>query len=140
MDKNLIPTKLYRKIVELVPILCVDVILKHKGKYLLVKRVNEPLKGLWWIVGGRAFKCEKIIDTAKRKVFEETGLKAKNFKVAGVYEDSYPKSAFGVPTSSVSIVYEAEVKRFTPKLDKTSSDIKLFDVLPNRFLRNYVKS
>lgn len=138
MDKNIISAKLYKKIVELVPILCVDMILKYKGKYILTKRVNEPLKGLWWIVGGRAFRGEKTINTAKRKVWEETGLNAKNFRMVGVYEDSYPKSAFGVPTSSVSIVYEAEVKRFTPKLDKTSSDIKLFDKLPNRFLKNYV--
>src|SRR3990167_3527131 len=98
----MIPLKTYKKIVELVPILCVDVVLKHKGKYALVKRLNEPLKGLWWIPGGRAFKGEKTINTAKRKVKEETGLITKNFKIVGIYEDSYPKSAFGVPTASVS--------------------------------------
>lgn len=135
MGKNLIPAKLYRKIVELVPILCVDVILKHKGQYILVKRANEPLLGLWWVVGGRAFKGEKTIVTAKRKVWEETGLRAKGYKVVGVYEDSYPKSVFGVPTSSVSVVYEAEVEDFSPTLDTTSSDIKLANKLPNRFVK-----
>lgn len=133
----MISSRLYKKIVELVPILCVDIILKHNKKFILVKRKNEPLKGKWWLVGGRAFKAEKTIDTAKRKVWQETGLYAKDFKLKGVYEDSYPKSAFGVPTSSVSVVYEALVAEFKPKLDKTSSDIKLFDKLPSRFLKHY---
>ena len=130
----MIPSKLYKRIVELVPILCVDIVLTYKGKYILVKRVNEPLKGLWWIVGGRAFKGDKTLNTARRKVREETGLTAKNFDIVGIYEDSYAKSAFGVPTSSVSVVYQAEVEKFNPKLDKTSSDIRLFDKLPKRFL------
>ena len=129
----MIPHTLYRKIVELVPILCVDVILSHKGRYILIKRVNEPLKGLWWIPGGRALKGERTMNTAERKVWEETGLKAKNLKIVGIYEDSYPKSAFGIPTSSVSVVYEAEVDDFNPVLDKTSSDIKPSNMLPRRF-------
>lgn len=129
----MIPAKLYRKIIELVPILCVDIILKYEGKYILLKRATEPLRGLWWVPGGRAFKGEKTVVAAKRKVWEETGLKARNFRISGVYEDSYPKSAFGVPTSSVSVVYEAEVENFTPVLDKTSLDIKLFNKLPHRF-------
>lgn len=135
MDKNLIPAKLYKKIVELVPILCVDVILKYKKKYILIKRANEPLKSLWWIPGGRAFKGEKTLATARRKVWIETGLIARNFKIIGIYEDFYPRSFFGIPTSSVSVVYEAEVEKFSPILDKTSSDIKLFDKLPYRFLK-----
>lgn len=135
MDKNIIPAKLYKKIVSLVPIVCVDIILKYNEKYVLVKRAVEPLKGLWWVPGGRAFKGEKTVITAKRKVWNETGLRAKNFKPVGVYEDSYPKSAFGVPTSSVSIVYEADVEEFSPTLDTTSSDIKLFNKLPNRFTK-----
>ena len=136
MDKNIIPAKLYKKIVSLVPIVCVDIILKYNEKYVLVKRAVEPLKGLWWVPGGRAFKGEKTVITAKRKVWNETGLRAKNFKPVGVYEDSYPKSAFGVPTHSVSVVYEAHVKNFKPRLDKTSSDINLFDELPKRFLKH----
>lgn len=135
MDKDMIPAKLYKKIVSLVPIGCVDVILKYNEKYVLVKRATEPLLGSWWVVGGRAFKGESTLETAKRKVRDETGLKARDFRVAGIYEDSYPKSAFGVPTSSVSVVYEAEVDNFDPIIDSTSSDIKLTNKLPHRFLK-----
>ena len=133
----MIEAKLYKKIVELVPILCVDVILIYKSKFVLVKRKDEPLKGRWWIVGGRALKDEKTLDTAKRKVLAEIGGTARNFKRIGIYEDSYMKSAWGVPTSSVSVVYLAELMNLNVTPDKTISAIKLFDELPKRFLRNF---
>lgn len=136
MAKNLIPSKLYKKIVELVPILCVDVVLRYRDKYILLKRANEPLKNSWWIPGGRAFKGEKTINTAKRKVREETGLIPTSVQFFGIYEDSYRKSAFGVPTHSVSVVYIADVEKFDPKIDSTSSGIKLFDQLPPRFWKH----
>lgn len=135
----MIPSKLYKKIVESVPILCVDVILVYKGKFVLVKRKNEPLKNSWWVIGGRALKGEMSYRAAVRKVKEETGLKVTDYKFVGIYEDHYKKSAFGIPTSSVSIVYRAEVEDFKPTLDNTSSDIKLAASLPHRFSSKLTK-
>ena len=134
-----IPSKLYKKIVELVPIVCVDVILKYKNRYILVKRNKEPLKGEWWLVGGRAMKGELTKEAARRKVIEEIGCYPLKLKIAGIYEDFYPKSAWGVPTSSVSVVYEAMIHTFNYKLDKTSSAIKLSTKLPSRFLKRFIK-
>ena len=136
MDTHMIPAKIYKKIVELVPIVCVDIILTFKGKYVLVKRATEPLKGEWWVVGGRAYKGEPTVETAKRKVREELGMEAKGFKKVAVYEDHYPKSSWGVPTSSVSVVYRATLTKYDPKPDKTISEVKLSDKLPARFLKN----
>jgi colanic acid biosynthesis protein WcaH len=49
-----IPVDEYQKIVEQIPIVCVDaVIMNRKGQYLLVRRKNEPLKGEFWLPGGR---------------------------------------------------------------------------------------
>lgn len=132
----MIPAKLYKKIVELVPIVCVDVVLIYDNQFILVKRATEPLKGQWWVVGGRAYKGEATIETAKRKVKEELGIEATDFLKIGVYEDHYKKSAWGVPTSSVSVVYEAKIKRFNPKPDKTIKSVKLSGNLPNRFLKH----
>lgn len=133
-----INNKLYKKIVELVPIVCVDVILEYRGAYVLVKRATEPLKGSWWIVGGRAYKGEPTLKTAKRKVKEEVGLEADEFDVVGIYEDHYPKSAWGTPTSSVSIVYKAVIDYFEPKLDKTSKEIEIFSELPKRLIKKMI--
>mgnify|MGYP007100054409 CR=1 FL=1 len=135
----MIPSKLYKKIVELVPILCVDVVLTYKGQYVLVKRDNEPLKGVWWVIGGRSFKNEGVKKTALRKVKEETGLRINNLRFSGIYEDSYKRSAFGVPTHTMSVVFTADVVDFKPKIDKQSVGIKLSTTLPNRFLTHYEK-
>lgn len=132
---KLIPSKLYKQIVKSVIILCVDVVVEYKGKFLLIKRKDEPLKGWWWVLGGRAYRGEKTLDAAKRKVQQEIGLKGSNFRYIGVYEDYYKKSAWGVPTSSVSTVYWCDVESLDGlKLDHTSLDFKLSDNLPKRFI------
>lgn len=133
-----IPRELYEKIVEHMPLLCVDVILMKDDKYVLVKRANEPLKGEWWPIGGRLQKNESILLGAYRKVWEEADLEAYNIKIVGIYEDFYLDGAHGVPTHSVSVVVTAEVNSFKPKLDDTSSDIGLFDTLPDRFTSNLI--
>lgn len=53
-----LPTELYQQVVELLPILCIDLAVERPsdGKFLLVKRGAEPAKGLWWVPGGRIFK------------------------------------------------------------------------------------
>ena len=58
-DQKKITDERYKAIVEAVPICCVDLIIKSKGKILLVKRKNEPLKGEFWLPGGRIYKNVK---------------------------------------------------------------------------------
>ena len=134
----MIEEELYKKIVESVPIVCVDVIIKVGNDYLLVKRTNEPLKDKFWLVGGRAYKGERTVETARRKVREEIGLDIHRLEFAGVYEDSYEKSAWGVPTSSVSIVYRGFIDNLNDiKFDNTISEFRLTDSLPFRFKDNF---
>ena len=57
----MIPAEQYKEIIKVLPILCVDIVIKNnRGEYLLVKRAHEPLKGRWWVVGGRVHKGESI--------------------------------------------------------------------------------
>lgn len=44
-------------------------------KILLVNRVNEPEKGRWALPGGFVSKTEEFIETAKHKLWHETGVK-----------------------------------------------------------------
>ena len=70
---SLIPLNKYSKILEDLPIYCVDIIIKNdKEEYLLIKRNNEPKKGEWWVVGGRVLKGETAKEAAIRKVKQET--------------------------------------------------------------------
>ena len=60
---SLIALDKYTKIIEDLPIYCVDIIIKNdQEEYLLIKRNNEPKKGEWWVIGGRVLKGETTKD------------------------------------------------------------------------------
>ena len=56
------------------PIPSVSAIIIKGRKILLIKRKNEPGKGLWSIPGGVIKPGEDIISALKRECFEETNL------------------------------------------------------------------
>lgn len=121
----------YRFIIDRMPILCVDGLIVSNGKYLLVKRKNNPLKGRWWIPGGRVVKGEKLTDAFKRKMKEEVGLDVEVVGVAGYYEDSFKDNEFGVDSvHTTSIVFIASPTNTKVKLDSQSADYKWTDKLP----------
>ena len=65
----MIPKEFYKEILKVIPIVCVDIVIcNSKGLYLLVKRKNEPLKGWWWVVGGRVLHGETAKEAAARKI------------------------------------------------------------------------
>jgi len=68
---SFIKEHLYKEIIKNVPILCIDLIIMYQDQYLLVKRKESPLKGEWWVPGGRVQIGETVEATAKRKLIEE---------------------------------------------------------------------
>lgn len=130
-----IPLVLYKKIVGVLPILCVDIVLEHKGKFILVKRKNEPVKGQWWVPGGRVLKGEMIEKAAKRKIKEELGINIKFIKPLGYYEKHFKENEFGQPSGvhTLSIVILAKPLSLDVKLDEQSADWQFFDNLPKSF-------
>ena len=131
----MIPTEDYKLMVENLPILCVDIVLKVDNKFLLVKRKNEPLKNQWWLVGGRLKKGELVEEACRRKALEEIGIKIDNLKFLGFYEDFFEKSSFGYkPYHTVSLVYESDIGHLEEViLDEQSEAWALFNKLPDRF-------
>ncbi len=57
---------LFKTIIENTPLVSVDLIVKHKGKVLLGKRVNKPAQGYWFTLGARVLKNERIQDAITR--------------------------------------------------------------------------
>jgi len=133
-----IPEEEYARIMGVLPILCVDVVVQNsKCEYLLIRRANEPLKDLWWIIGGRVLKGETLDQAAARKVREEVGLTVSSVQPIGYYEDVCETNPFGLssPQHSVSVVFSATVDQHQKvKLDNQSTDWKYSTELPEDFL------
>lgn len=134
---SLIPLKEYQKILEVLPILCVDIIAENsKGEYLLIKRANEPKKDVWWVIGGRVLKGETLEQGARRKVKEETGLEITHLKPVGYFELVQGENPFGLAFEyhTVSVVFSAVIDETQPiLLDKQSLGYKFSKELPADF-------
>lgn len=70
-----IPEDFYRKIVQSMPIVCVDLLIRDlAGRILLLKRCNQPAQDQWWFPGGRVLMNESFLEAVKRKAIQECGL------------------------------------------------------------------
>ena len=134
---SLIPEETYRCIVDTMPILCVDAIIRNdQGQVLLVKRTNEPLKGEWWVPGGRVYKGELLEGSIQRKIKEELGIDIQVKGVAGYYEDQFEKNPLNIESGlhTLGIVFEATPQNLDIRLDDQSGGWKFFDMLPTRLV------
>lgn len=130
----MIPAEQYKQILEVMPLLCVDVVIKSTGgEYLLVKRANEPFKGQWWVVGGRVHKNETLEQAVLRKVKQEIGLTIQTLEPLGYYEDRFEKNSIKLdsPLHAVSVVFSAVIDdQQVLRLDGQSLEWKFFKELP----------
>ena len=72
------------------PIFCIDFLIKFQNKYLLIKRKEEPLKNIYWVIGGRLMFKEKIADAAERIQKREIGTYFSNFREIGFSNYLFP--------------------------------------------------
>ena len=84
--------------------LTADIIIENQeGAIVLIRRKNEPFKGMWALPGGKLEGNETIEQTAIREAKEETGLDIRIIQLVGVYSkpNRDPRGRY------VSIVYSA---------------------------------
>lgn len=60
---------------------------KKKLKLLLVRRGEEPFKGLWALPGGFVRKGETIYQAAKRELLEETGTQQAHLEMCKTFDE-----------------------------------------------------
>ena len=138
-----IPEETYKIILNNSVNVCVDVCLRYNNRYLLIKRNEEPMKGVYWPIGGRVFKGERAEDAARRKIKEEIGIDfTDELRPIGFYEDTYDVSSFGqMSYSTISTVwfgYLSEDQVEAIQLDRTSDSYDFQSFLPDRFkVRTY---
>ena len=137
MRKKLVPEKIYRQIASLIPISCVDFVIRQGNLFLLVKRKENPAQNQWWFAGGRILFGEKMINTAKRKLKEELNIKSfRKIKLLGTSEVMFKKNRFGKPEHDVVNVFLVELNKkdsFEIRPDKTMYGYKWFNKIEKKF-------
>jgi colanic acid biosynthesis protein WcaH len=100
---------------------------------LLFRRNNEPLKGVYYTLGGRILKNENAIDTAVRKLEEEANIIVNNKNklfLGGITEECFRGSIFeSVDTHNVNIFFGCKINNGTSiTMDNQHSRHKWFSV------------
>lgn len=116
-----IADSLWREIHRRMPILCVDVVVHCRGRgVLLVRRALEPLRGEWFLLGGRVRKAELLGEAVVRVVKEEAGLRVMCAQRLFLAETFFAADPFGhgTGTHTVNAVYGAEVADGKVVLDR----------------------
>ena len=127
----------YKNFLSKMPILCVDCfVVNDQGEYLLVKRRNDPLKGEYWVPGGRLHKNERLVDAVHRKMREEIGVDVEIIENVGFFEEFFQESEQSAEggVHSISIVYLVKPLSFNIKLDDQSSEWGWFKHIPAKFI------
>jgi colanic acid biosynthesis protein WcaH len=145
--KGFITNSEYYTCVKNLPIATVDVVIfnKEKNRTLLFRRLNEPAKGKYYILGGRINKNEKILDAALRKLKEEINLKINSQGLAyiGITEEFFPNSIFKKMKSNFIVMnYVLTLKNNLIEklqLDSQHSGFRWFDI-DDKSIPFYVKN
>ncbi len=64
------------------------VLCSREGEWyvLLIQRAREPFKGKWALPGGFMEEDERLEETARRELQEETGIVAEKMEFAGIFD------------------------------------------------------
>jgi colanic acid biosynthesis protein WcaH len=126
-DRSLKPVmisdELYRQIVTLMPIPCVDLLVENDiGEVLLLRRLNEPERDEWWFPGGRVLLGETRKQAAVRKLGEECGLNAIEIHDFGTYDIFFPRIDPGASRHGITTLFHTRVRASEEvRLDRQSS-------------------
>jgi ADP-ribose pyrophosphatase YjhB (NUDIX family) len=85
---------------------CASALVMTGSQLLMVRRAQEPWKGMWDVPGGFCEPGEHPIRTAQREVFEETGIRVRIVGFLGIWLDEYAE-ARGALKRTLNIYYHA---------------------------------
>jgi colanic acid biosynthesis protein WcaH len=104
--------KIFETVINSVPLISIDILLKKNDKILLGKRVNKPAQNYYFSIGGRVFKNETLDQAIQRVAKIELNIDLKSTpKFIGVFEHFYDDSIYkDISTHYVNLAYELEVE------------------------------
>ena len=111
-----IEDSLYNQIKSNIPIACIDLLVIHDGRILLMLRNNEPGRGLWFTPRGRILRSETLEEAVTRVLRKETGLKATRVKQKGTMAHIWPE------IHTVTTFYRVDVANGDVEMNDEHSD------------------
>ena len=136
---NYLPDIEYKKIINSMPIFCIDFLITCQEKYLLIKRNEEPLKNDYWVIGGRLMFKETIKDAAKRIQTREIGRYYSKFKEIGFSNYFFPINKESRATHTPALLFKITVEEtFNPIVDKQHSSFIWSRKIPNELLKQTI--
>ena len=137
-----ISDELYKKILEVMPVPCVDIVVAAgRGRFLLGKRKNKPACGTWWFIGGRIMKGESLERAALRHVKIESGISnATLVKILGARGTMFRDSAQGPASHTINTIFLAKVpyQKIVVPADSENSKVEWFSKIDKRW-PSYIK-
>jgi len=104
------------------PKVAAAVLVVQDGRVLLVRRVNEPFRGMWTLPAGFVNGGEDPAEAAQRECLEETGLSVRVTRVYDIVSGrEHPRGADFV------IVYQAEITGGEMKAEDDADAVEWFD-------------
>jgi len=142
--RGFVAAPLFREIVDNVPLVSVDLIVRREGRVLLGKRRNRPAQGKWFTLGGRVMKNETISNAISRIAKTELGTELTAVpRFIGVFEHFYDDGIFDhVSTHYVNLGYEVEVSGLEDLPLEQHSGYRWFDLeelMRSDAVHDYVK-
>jgi len=146
--RRFLPKEIYGTMVRDTVVCCVDCLIVRtnengKKECLLVERSSEPVKGVWWLPGGRLLKGETFFAAARRKAQQETGLTdVTPIQVLGVWNTFFPTSHWdtetekGTQTVNPIVLVELNEPGADVKLDETSERCRWIGLDPQAAEKN----
>ena len=143
MSTDWISNDEWETIVSNVPIVSIDLLVRHDGGLLLGKRTNEPAKGYWFVPGGRVLKGETRREAVHRVAEEELNIAVEIVESLGAFEHRYESSDVAGVDSKHYLAngYVVDVVDGTPNPDDQHDEFRVFRSPPepcHEYVRSYV--
>ena len=135
----------WETIVRNVPIVSVDLIVKHSNGIVLGKRTNEPAKGEWFVPGGRVQKGETRTEAVHRIAEEELDVSVEVIESLGAFEHCYENSDVEKVETKHYLAngYVVEVDSGQIQSDNQHKEVRIFESTPDSlhpYLRIYANT
>ena len=131
-----IPEPEYKELIKKMPIFCGDFLIFAEKKYLLIKRKVQPVKDVYWVIGGRLRHNETMTQLAERVMVQEIGRSFTDFKIIGFSNYIFPDVPDARATHTPTLLHIVPVKKmFEPKIDNKHTDYIWTDKLPEEMLK-----